>query len=107
MSTVYDTTPVAPPPAEEEPSDPLEGVGTLTQQAQRDEGKKKPKTKFELTTERIQGAEAASKALKDAARIYGKSMTDSLADVESFARLIDDREITFEQLSASFKKEVL
>lgn len=107
MTQIYDTTPLMQSPVEADPADPLEGVGTLAQQAlrQRDDGRKKRKTKFEIAADSIRGASIASRALKDACRDDGRSMTDSLADVESFSKLIDDREVTFEQLAASFHQD--
>lgn len=95
-SPPYDTTPI--PLEPEPPSDPLEGVGTLVEQAKRER-----KTRLEILSDRIRLGDAATtiRQLERRICLCARPMSSALADVESFTKLIDDREITFAQLSAS------
>jgi hypothetical protein len=102
----FDTTPQVSAP---EPHDPIAGMGTLEQQAQRQRERAtkteatKPKTAFEVRSAAIQAqvSHGTIRKLGRRLREHGRPITDLLAKVEYFTKLIDDRLITFRQLRAS------
>ena len=71
----YSTTPIE----VEEEKDPLEGVGTLAQQADRKEKKEgKRKTKLQIASEKICNRGPGYRTVREAISGYGKTVSDAL-----------------------------